>query len=245
MTPEPTSICLGCWQNLHLPIPLRGPLSMPFRLFGIKPSRMNPNTCTICEMAFSKVMKSRTITIDATVMFADLRGYTALTQSIDQSALMSLLGAFYDECAAAIWRYDGLLNKTIGDAVFAIFNFPVRRTDHAIQAVLAAREIQQRFRQRGEELMRVTGLWEREAEIGVGIGIDSGDTNFGEFGDAHRDLTAIGTVVNRAARTQSAARSGEILVTSVVRDRAGGMIDGVGTDHILKGFQHPVTLFRA
>jgi len=218
---------------------------MPFRLFGIKPSRMNPNTCTICEMAFSKVMKSRTITIDATVMFADLRGYTALTQSIDQSALMSLLGAFYDECAAAIWRYDGLLNKTIGDAVFAIFNFPVRRTDHAIQAVLAAREIQQRFRQRGEELMRVTVLCEREAEIGVGIGIDSGDTNFGEFGDAHRDLTAIGTVVNRAARTQSAARSGEILVTSVVRDRAGGMIDGVGTDHILKGFQHPVTLFRA
>src|SRR5689334_25410418 len=55
MTPEPALICLGCWQNLHLPIPLRGPLSAPFRLFGIKPSRMNPNTCTICEMAFSKV----------------------------------------------------------------------------------------------------------------------------------------------------------------------------------------------
>jgi len=245
MTQEPASICLGCWQNLHLPIPLRGPLSMPFRLFGIKPSRMNPNTCTICEMAFSKVMKARAITIDATVMFADLRGYTALTQSIDQAALMSLLSAFYDECATAIWRYDGLLNKTIGDAVFAIFNFPVRRTDHAIQAVLAAREIQRRFRQRGEELTRVIGLCEREAEIGVGIGIDSGDTNFGEFGDAHRDLTAIGTVVNRAARTQSAAKSGEILVTSAVRDRTGGMIDGTGTDHILKGFQHPVTLFQA
>lgn len=190
-------------------------------------------------------MKARAITIDATVMFADLRGYTALTQSIDQAALMSLLSAFYDECATAIWRYDGLLNKTIGDAVFAIFNFPVRRTDHAIQAVLAAREIQQRFRQRGEELMRIIGLCEQEAEIGVGIGIDSGDTNFGEFGDAHRDLTAIGTVVNRAARTQSAAKSGEILVTAAVRDRTGGMIDGVGTNHILKGFQQPVTLFRA
>jgi len=201
--------------------------------------------CIVTAPFDDKLAASLKGTDDATVMFADLRGYTALTQSIDQSALMSLLGAFYDECAAAIWRYDGLLNKTIGDAVYAIINFPVRRTDHAIQAVLAAREIQQRFRQRGEELMRVTGLCEREAEIGVWIGIDSGDTNFGEFGDAHRDLTAIGTVVNRAARTQSAARSGEILVTSVVRDRAGGMIDGVGTDHILKGFQHPVTLFRA
>ena len=40
MTPEPAAICLGCWQNLHVPIPLRGPLSTPFRLFGIKPSRM-------------------------------------------------------------------------------------------------------------------------------------------------------------------------------------------------------------
>ena len=148
MTPDPASICLGCWQQLHLPIPLRGPLSVPFRLFGIKPSRMNPNTCTICEMAFSKVMKARAVTIDATVMFADLRGYTALTQSIDQAAMTSLLSAFYDECATAIWRYDGLLNKTIGDAVFAIFNFPVRQADHATQAVLAAREIQRRFRQK-------------------------------------------------------------------------------------------------
>jgi class 3 adenylate cyclase len=89
--------------------------------------------------------EARAVTIDATVMFADLRGYTTLTQSIDQNALTSLLDAFYDECATAIWRYDGLLNKTIGDAVFAIFNFPVRQVDHAVQAVLAARDIQRGF----------------------------------------------------------------------------------------------------
>src|SRR5215471_17340663 len=183
MTPEPASICLGCWQHLHLPIPLRGPLSVPFRLFGIKPSRMNPNTCTICEMAFSKVMKARAVTIDATVMFADLRGYTALTQSIDQVALTSLLSAFYDECATAIWRYDGLLNKTIGDAVLAIFNFPVRQADHAVQALLAARDIQERFARRRDELVRSIGSG--ALEVGIGIGIDSGETNFGEFGQTH------------------------------------------------------------
>lgn len=244
MTPEPASICLGCWQNLHLPIPLHGPFSAPFRLFGIKPSRMNPNTCTICEMAFSKVMKARAVTIDATVMFADLRGYTALTQRIDQPALTSLLDAFYDDCARAIWRYDGLLNKTIGDAVFAIFNFPVRQEDHALEAVLAAREIQQRFSERREELARYIVLSEEEVELGVGIGIDSGMTNFGEFGRAHRDLTAVGTVVNRAARAQSVAKTGEILVTSQVRDRTGGVISGGGHDYILKGFREPITLFR-
>jgi adenylate cyclase len=245
MTPQPASICLGCWQNMHLPIPLRGPLSAPFRLFGIKPSRMNPNTCTICEMAFSRVMKARAISIDATVMFADLRGYTTLTQNIDQNALTSLLDAFYDECATAIWRHDGLLNKTIGDAVFAIFNFPVRQADHAVQAVLAARDIQRGFYSRREELMRIIALPDQSVEIGIGIGIDSGDTNFGEFGQTHRDLTAVGTVVNRAARAQSAAKSGEILVTASVRDRTGVMIAGGGTEHILKGFEDPVTLFRA
>jgi len=232
---------LGCWQNLHLPIPLRGPLSAPFRLFGIRPSRMNPNTCTICEMAFSRVMKARAVTIDATVMFADLRGYTALTQSLEQSALASLLDAFYDDCAAAIWHYDGLLNKTIGDAVFAIFNFPVRRSDHAVQALRAAREIQNRFGRRHDELIRAIGP--NGHAVGIGIGIDSGETNFGEFGRRHRDLTAVGTVVNRAARVQAAARSGEILVTAAVRDRTGDLIAGGGSDYALKGFPHPVTLF--
>ena len=244
MTPEPATICLGCWQNLHLPIPLRGPLSTPFRVVGIKPSRMNPNTCTICEMAFSRVMKARAISIDATIMFADLRGYTALTQRIDPAALTSLLDAFYDDCATAIWRYDGLLNKTIGDAVLAIFNFPVRQEDHALEAVLAAREIQQRFSDRREKLMRSIGLIQEEVEIGVGIGIDSGVTNFGEFGHAHRDLTAVGTVVNRAARAQAVAKTGEILVTSAVRNRTGGVISSDGNDHILKGFREPITLFR-
>ena len=226
-----------------MPIPLRGPLSAPFRLFGIKPSRMNPNTCTICEMAFSKVMKARAVTIDATIMFADLRGYTTLTQSIGQDGLTLLLDAFYDDCAAAIWRYDGILNKTIGDAVLAIFNFPVRRQDHAAQALMAARQIQQSFARRQSELVRRLGAG--DVEIGIGIGIDSGDTNFGEFGQAHRDLTAVGTVVNRAARVQAAAKSGEILVTSAVRDRSREMVTSDGVDYALKGFDQPVTLFAA
>jgi len=243
MTPEPATLCLGCWQNLHVPIALRGPLALPFRMFGIKPSRMNPNTCTICEMAFSRIMKARAVTIDATVMFADLRGYTTLTQNIGQAALTSLLDAFYDDCAAAIWRYDGLLNKTIGDAVFAIFNFPVKQEDHTAQALLSARAIQQRFAERREALLEAIGT--RDVELGIGIGIDSGETNFGEFGQSHRDLTAVGTVVNRAARAQAAAKSGEILVTSAVRDRSRGMVTGEGQEFSLKGFAQPVRLFAA
>src|SRR3978361_1577528 len=145
-------ICQGCWQQMKLPVPLRGVASVPFRMFGIRPSRMNPNTCTICELMFTKVMRARKVSIDATVLFVDLRGYTALSRSQSQDAVSALLDVFYDECAGSIWDHDGVLNKEMGDAVMAVFNFPIRRADHPQQAVLAARAIKARWRGRGQEL---------------------------------------------------------------------------------------------
>ena len=84
-------LCIGCWQQLHLPVPLRGVLSWPFRAVGLKPSRMNPNTCTLCELAFTTIMRKRNVDIDATVMFADLRGYTSLTESLPTDSMPELL----------------------------------------------------------------------------------------------------------------------------------------------------------
>lgn len=230
-------ICKGCWQTMHVPIALRGPLSVPFRVVGLRPSRMNPNTCTLCELMFSRVMKATKITIDATVLFADLRAYTELSQALPPGEMAGLLDIFYDECAAAIWEQDGLLNKTIGDAVMAVFNFPIKQADHAKRALLAARGIQQRIEARKAE----TGL-----EFGVGIGLQCGELSFGEFGRSHRDLTAIGTVVNIAARVQAAAAAGEILVTDAMRDRLGDLLPAsTGQAYALKGFDSPVTLYRA
>lgn len=250
MTLRYASICKGCWQQMHVPIPLRGALSMPFRAFGIRPSRMNPNLCTICETMFERAMKARTVTLDATILFADLRAYTKLSQSIPSSEMGGVLDTFYDECAEAIWQHDGLLNKTIGDAVMAVFNFPIRQADHAQQAVLAAREMQKRFGNRRAELadsLAGTELGaELSGEIGIGVGIDTGTISFGEFGRAHRDLTAIGTVVNTAARAQSAAKGGQILVTEAVYERARpALSESPAGDYELKGFDKPVRLYAA
>jgi len=200
MTDARSLICKGCWQNLHMPVALRGVLSAPYRVVGLKPSRMNPNTCTFCELMFTKVMKATKITIDATILFADLRSYTSLSQSLSPQAMGELLDIFYDECASAIWRHDGILNKTIGDALPA----------------------------------------------GIGIGIDSGELSFGEFGRSHRDLTAIGTVVNTAARAQSAASAGQILVTGKVHQRAEADLPGsTAAPYQLKGFDQPIELYAA
>jgi len=236
--------CKGCWEQMHLPVPLHGVLSAPFRAFGIRPSLMNPNTCTVCELMFTKVMRARKITIDATIMFADLRGYTSLSQSQSPDAVSGLLDAFYDESASAIWHYDGLLNKTIGDAVMAVFNFPLKRDDHARNAVLAAREIQKNWRAKRESLVKAHGLTENE--LGIGIGIHSGELSFGEFGRSHRDLTAIGTVVNTASRAQSVAEADQILVTQAVYQRAQSDLTGSHAKPFqLKGFETPIELYAA
>jgi adenylate cyclase len=239
-----SKLCIGCWQQMHIPVPLRGVLSAPFRVFGIRPSRMNPNTCTICELMFSRVMRARKVTIDATILFADLRSYTSLSQSLSSDAMSGLLDAFYDECASAIWEYDGLLNKTIGDAVMAVFNFPIKHDDHAGRAVRAAREIQQRCYAKREGLVAAFGL--TGTELGIGIGIDTGELSFGEFGRSHRDLTAIGTVVNTASRAQSVAEAGHILVTQAVYDRAKSELpDSQEREYKLKGFDALFKLYAA
>jgi adenylate cyclase len=244
MTVHQARICMGCWQQLRLPVPLRGVLSVPFRAFGIRPSRMNPNTCTICELMFTTVMRARKVTTDATVLFADLRGYTTLSQSLSADAVSRLLDAFYDECAAAIWENDGLLNKTIGDAVMAVFNFPIQSEDHTRRAVRAAREIQRRWQLARETLAEALGL--AGGDLGVGIGIHCGELSFGEFGRSHRDLTAIGTVVNTASRAQSAAGADQILVTKEVYQRARSDLAGSQAKaYQLKGFHEPVELYAA
>jgi class 3 adenylate cyclase len=239
-----STICKGCWQQMHMPIPLRGGLSVPFRAFGIRPSRMNPNICTICEMMFTRMMKARTVTIEATILFADLRDYTRLSQSIPAADIAGLLDDFYDHCAESIWEFDGLLNKTIGDAVMAIFNFPMTRADHPRRAVLAAREMQRAFKDRRARLVEAHGV---EAEpFGIGVGIHTGQVSFGEFGHSHRDLTAIGTVVNMAARAQAAAAPGQILVTQEVYDSARAELhDSTAREYRLKGFDEPVALYAA
>ena len=158
--------------------------------------------------------------------------------------MSGLLDAFYDECASAIWEQDGLLNKTIGDAVMAVFNFPVSHNDHARRALQAARDIQERCRDRRARLKDTFGL--TGAELGVGIGIHTGEVSFGEFGQSHRDVTAIGAVVNTASRAQSVAEAGQVLVTHAVYNKVKPELAGSQAQlYALKGLADPIELYAA
>ena len=135
------------------------------------------------------------------------------------------------------------------DLVMAVFNFPVQHPDHAVRAVRAARALQADCRARFAAFARNHGI--DEGLLGVGIGIDSGAMKFGEFGPSHRDLTAIGTTIGRrgvniAARAQSAAPPGGILVTGRVRERAADLAwPGDSRAYPLKGLDRPVQLHAA
>jgi adenylate cyclase len=231
-----TTICQGCWEQMHVPIPIRGPFSYLFKPFGIKKSRMHPNLCTICESMFTKVMKRKQIAIPITILFADIRGYTNLSQHMDPSKLNEVLHRFYDKCSEAVWEKEGIINKFIGDAVLAIFNFPLTREEHITNAVGAAIQLQKNCKDLKAEIGMLN-----DQELGVGIGIHTGESLMGEVGTSYKDFTAIGPVVNLASRLQGAAGSGEILITedvySHVKEKFPNAQKRVLT---LKGLDNPV-----
>jgi len=222
---------------MRVPIALRGPLSIPFRLIGVRSSRMNPNLCTVCERFFARVYGKKRAIFPATVLFADLRGYTAMAQENGSEEVADMLGDFYDESADAIWDHDGVVNKFIGDAVLAVFNFPYTRQDHAEQAALAALEIQRRWvrRRPPDEGGGVS--------LGVGIGIHTGEASIGEIGRACKEFTITGPVVNLASRIQGAAKAGEILVSEDVYGQVAGTVSSSeGRSFQFKGIEAPVRL---
>jgi adenylate cyclase len=203
---------------------------------------MNPNICTICERSFRYVKKERHVSTSATILFADIRGYTDLTERMDQAAVSELVSTFQDQCAEAIWAHDGIVNKQMGDGLMAIFNFPIRNERHASAAVGAAIEIQKRCKSALDKLAASGGHRPRD-RLGVGVGVHTGTVEIGEFSTFRSDFTAIGSPVNMAARLESEAAAGEIVVSrevaADVTEHAGGATTRVA---MLKGFEEPVTV---
>jgi adenylate cyclase len=231
-----TLICRGCWDQMRAPIPIRGPLALPFRIFGITRSKMNPNICTICERSFRYVKKERHISAEASILFADIRGYTDLTERMDQAAVNAIVSTFQDRCAEAVWAHDGIVNKQMGDGLMAIFNFPIKIERHAAAAVAAAIDIQRHCK---SALAAGGG----SGRVGVGVGVHTGTVEIGEFSTFRSDFTAIGGPVNLAARLESQAAPGEIVMSPDIAAAVAGDIGQTTTRTVvLKGFDEPMTV---
>jgi adenylate cyclase len=139
------------------------------------------------------------VTVDATVMFVDIRDFTALSETLSATDSVALLNRCFARMVEPIRAEGGWVNKYLGDGLMAVFGVPVRRTDHAAAAVRAAAGIRAAVDAIGAELRA-----EGRPPIRIGIGIQSGEVVAGSIGSPDRlEYTVIGDTVNVASRIEA------------------------------------------
>ncbi|MCH8745885.1 MAG: adenylate/guanylate cyclase domain-containing protein [Chloroflexi bacterium] len=166
------------------------------------------------------------------VMFVDVRGFTALSEKFEPATMVAKLNRFYRLAAHAVFNLDGTLDKMVGDQVMAFFGAPFRPEDHADRAVQAALEIVSGSQNPGDGF---DGL-------PVGGGVATGEVFMGNVGEGEvRDFTVIGDTVNTAARLQALAGPGEVLVTDeTYRDPSANFSSSEERTLELKGKEAPI-----
>lgn len=147
-----------------------------------------------------------------TVLFADIRGFTPLSERLPPEEVVEMLNETLAEMTTVIFKYEGTIDKFIGDCIMAVFGAPIAHRDDVSRALKAAIEIQEGLIKDNVERIR-----RRKEPIMVGIGINVGEVVVGNIGSKERlDYTVIGDSVNLASRLQEFARGGEIIISDMV-----------------------------
>ncbi len=173
----------------------------------------------------------------AAVLFADIRGFTPMTERLPAEEVVNLLNSYFTTVSKVIFQYSGTVDKFMGDCIMAIFGAPIVEEHHAASAVRASLAIQEAMRQ-----LNIERSQQGKEPIWVGIGINSGEVVVGNIGSQERlDYTAVGDVVNLAQRLQELAAAGEIMVSdSVFKETAGQFLISALQPMMVKGKKEPI-----
>jgi adenylate cyclase len=176
-----------------------------------------------------------------TVLFADIRGFTRISEHAAPEKIVGLLNRYFSAMTDIIFAHGGTLDKYLGDGLMALFGAPTTTPEDASNALNAAVAMQRRIIGINQEL-RDEGF----PEIGVGIGLHTGEVTVGYIGSERRsEYTAIGDAVNTASRLESNARGGEILISEATAKAAGRRYKLEKRDPItVKNREQPVILFE-
>jgi adenylate cyclase len=176
---------------------------------------------------------------EVTVLFADCREYTRLTQELGIEKLTPVTEEFFKTSAEVIREHHGIVDRFLGDAVMAFFNVPIKHDDHVLRAVNAAFQIQ-------EGVMRINATLNGLFVLGVGIGIATGTALTSNMGSTNcSDYTMVGDSINIASRLQGQAAPGEVLVTEDVYKAINAVFPGaMRVEYFLKGISPPVAAYR-
>lgn len=177
----------------------------------------------------------------ATILIADLRGFSALMESLSATQVVDLLNRFFSLMAQVIDRNGGFIDKFMGDSVMALFGAPTRRPDDLIRALNCAVEMQQAM----ADLNRQNEA-RGEPRLYAGIAVSTGDVMAGSFGsDLYHEYTVIGDPVNLAARIEAYTLRGQVLMSEATFHGAEGKVEvGAVNEVLVKGKSTPVKLYE-
>lgn len=178
---------------------------------------------------------------EISALFVDIRGFTPMSEKCQPEEVVGILNDYLNLCAESIFKFGGTLDKFIGDAAMAIFNAPLDLENHAFRAVQTAWEMKQ-----GSEVLKVELEKKFGRSVQFGIGINTGFAVVGNIGSKSRmDYTAIGDTVNTAARLESNAKPGQILLSQatyeLVKDRV--IAENLGEIKV-KGKEQGITVYQ-
>lgn len=177
---------------------------------------------------------------EITVVFLDLRGFTAFTETADPEEVMGVLGEYHADMGRLILQHEGTLERFSGDGIMIFFNDPVPMPDAAVRAARMALDMQ-------DAVILLSAGWKKRGyDLQMGVGLAQGFATIGGIGFPGRiDYGAIGTVTNLAARLCGEAKGGEVLLSQRVMGALDGQFPTEPVGELgLKGFARPIPAFR-
>ncbi|MEK7396335.1 MAG: adenylate/guanylate cyclase domain-containing protein, partial [Candidatus Poribacteria bacterium] len=175
-----------------------------------------------------------------TVVFADISGFTSMAEMRDPEEVSAIVNTCHTMLGNIVYKYDGVVDKIIGDGLMALFGISSRENDPE-RAILASIEMQQGMKDLSQKLEE-----KMDVSIGLSVGINTGMVFVGDIGNnLHLDYTVMGDVVNTASRLEGEAESGEILVAQETYQRTCHCIDFEEREPVrVKGKKQPINVYK-
>ena len=180
---------------------------------------------------------------ELTILMADIRGFTKISENLDPNEVTSLLNEFFEIMLPVIEKYNGSVNKFIGDAILAVFNEPIKDRKHPINAILCATEML-------TKLQELRKKWKAEGkpDIGISIGINTGMAFIGNIGTPnHLEYTVIGDTVNVASRIEAQNRqfNTQLLISESTYEYAKDMLDVIKISSVeIRGREKHIDIYE-
>jgi adenylate cyclase len=177
---------------------------------------------------------------EITVVFLDLRGFTSFSDRSEPEEVLAVLRSYHAEMGALIFKFEGTLERFVGDGIMVFFNDPLPCEDHTDRAVRMALEMRERMKE-----LRA-GWLKKGYDLDLGVGLVAGYATLGHIGfEGRLDYGAVGNVNNLASRLSEAARGGQILTDQKTLSQIEDLVEVEPLEELyLKGFARPIVPFN-